>query len=283
MKDFTEFEFATEGFPARRVFKKGSGPAVVLMHELPGMIPECVDLARRIAEAGFTVYLPLLFGEPDVPFSIPRTLGFVGQLCISQEFYCFAKKRSSPITQWLRALCREAHAECKGPGVGVIGMCLTGGFVLSLMADESVIAPVASQPSLPLSLPLRPAQKSALGISENELAAAQARNQAGVTLLALRFSDDQTSPSERFESLRQVFGDTPEVVRDDDEICWKRGKTLETLEINSAPGNPFQLSCLSHAALTLELREAGHPTYTAFQQVIRFLKDQFVKRAEYSA
>lgn len=277
MKDFTKFEFASEGFPARRVFKKGTGPAVVLMHELPGMIPECVDLARKIAEAGFTVYLPLLFGEPDVPFSIPRTLGFVGQLCISQEFYCFAKKQSSPITQWLRALCREAHTECKGPGVGVIGMCLTGGFVLSLMADESVLAPVASQPSLPLSLPLCPAQKSALGISEDELAAAQARNQAGVPLLALRFTDDRTSPSERFDALRQVFGGTPEVLQDDAELRWKRGETLETLEVVSAPGNPFNIPSKSHPLLTLELREAGHPTHTAFMRVIEFLREQLNK------
>ncbi|MEO1125727.1 MAG: dienelactone hydrolase family protein, partial [Cyanobacteria bacterium J06639_16] len=265
MKDFISFNFGCEGFPPRQVFKKGTGPAVVLMHELPGMIPGCVDLARRIAAAGFTVYLPLFFGEPDTPFSVLRTLGFVGQLCLSQEFYCFAKRQSSPITQWLRALCRKAHEDSGGPGVGVIGMCLTGGFVLSLMADESVIAPVASQPSLPIGITLD--HKQALGLSNTELDQAKARADSGVPLLALRFSEDGTSPIERMEGLRAAFGDTPEIIRDDHELCWKRGKALETIEINSAQGNPFNVPKSSHAILTLGYRETGHPAHQAFERV----------------
>ena len=275
MRDFHAFEFKRDGFPPRQVFRKGNGPAVVLMHELPGMIPSCVDLARRIAAAGFTVYMPLLFGEPDTPFSIPGTLGFVGQVCISQEFYCFAKQQSSPITQWLRALCRKAHDDCGGPGVGVIGMCLTGGFVLSLMADTSVIAPVASQPSLPISI--TPAHKRALGISETELEQAQARARAGVPLLALRFSEDTTSPAERMESLRETFGGTPEVVQEDEQLCWKRGNAIETIEIKSGPGNPFNISKTSHAVLTLAYREAGHPAHTVFERVIEFMRSQMQK------
>jgi dienelactone hydrolase len=129
---------------------------VILIHELPGMIPACVDLARRIAQAGFAVYLPVLFGEPDQPLSVFRMLGYTVQICIRQEFYCFAKHQSSPITDWLRDLCRYAHQVRGDRGVGVIGMCLTGGFVLSLMADTSVIAPVASQPSLPFGLTAAP-------------------------------------------------------------------------------------------------------------------------------
>ncbi|CAA9362982.1 Dienelactone hydrolase [uncultured Leptolyngbya sp.] len=143
MQDFSMFKFS-DGSAERPVYRKGEGPAVVLMHELPGMIPECVDLARRIAAASFTVYMPLLFGQPDEPLSIPKTVGYTAQLCISQEFYCFAKHQSSPITNWLRALCRRAHQECGDRGVGVIGMCLTGSFVLSLMADNVVIAPVVA-------------------------------------------------------------------------------------------------------------------------------------------
>jgi len=186
MKDFSTFEFASEGFPARTVYKKGAGPAVVLLHELPGMIPECVDLGRRIAAAGFTVHMPLLFDQPDRSLSVGRTLGLVAQICISQEFYCFAKYQSSPITQWLKALCRKAHADSGGPGVGVIGMCLTGGFVLSLMADASVMAPVASQPSLPIGITR--GHRAALGVSEDDLEAAKTRAESEVPLLAIRFS-----------------------------------------------------------------------------------------------
>ena len=272
MKDFSTFEFASEGFPARPVYTKGTGPAVVLLHELPGLIPECVDLGRQIAAAGFTVYMPLLFDRPDRPFSVVKTLGLVAQLCISQEFYCFAKHQSSPITQWLKALCRKAHQDCGGPGVGVIGMCLTGGFVLSLMADESVLAPVASQPSLPISI--TGGHRAALGVSQDDLEAAKARADAGVPLLAIRFSEDSTSPKERFNTLRQTFGGTPEVVRDDEMMCWKRGKALETIEINSGPGNPFGISPRAHPALTLELRQAGHPTREAFERVLQFMQEQ---------
>lgn len=90
----------------RTVYKKGNGFAVILMHELPGMIPECVDLARRLAEANFTVYLPLLFGEANSPLSVPKILQYVAQLCISKEFYLLAKNKSSPIADWLKSLCR---------------------------------------------------------------------------------------------------------------------------------------------------------------------------------
>jgi dienelactone hydrolase len=272
MDDFLTFDFASEGFAARRVYRKGAGPAVVILHELPGLIPECVDLARRVADAGFTVYLPLLFGEPNQPFSALKMAGNLVELCISQEFYCFARYQSSPITDWLRSLCRKAHADCGGRGVGVIGMCLTGSFVLSLMADPSVIAPVASQPSLPVGF--TPEAKATLGVYPDELEKAQARAAQGVPLLALRYSEDALCPAEKFAALRQAFGGTPEKVEDSPELCWRRGKSLETLEINSAPGNPFEIPASSHAVLTLGYQEAGHPANRAFQRVVAFLKEQ---------
>jgi dienelactone hydrolase len=279
MEDFSVFELAYGEFPARRVYTRGRGPAVVLMHELTGMIPACVDLARRIADAGFTVYLPLLFGEPNQPFSLPSMVGFTLQLCISQEFYCFAKHQTSPITAWLRALCRKAKADCGGAGVGVIGMCLTGGFALALMADDSVIAPVASQPSLPFGI-TQP-QKSALGISPGDLATAQARASQGVPLLALRFSDDKISPPEKFDALRTAFGETPEVVEISEELCWKRGTALETIEINSSPGNPRKVPQSSHAVLTLGYDpDPAHPAHRGFQRVIQFLQDQMAHVGE---
>ncbi len=113
MEDFATFYFPENGSSQRLVYKKGSGAAVILMHELPGMIPECVDLARRLAE-NFTGYMPLLFGEPNQPLSIPKMLQYTAQLCISKEFYCFAKNKSSPITDWLKALCRHAKQESGG-------------------------------------------------------------------------------------------------------------------------------------------------------------------------
>lgn len=64
MQDFADFSFSYGN--ATRRYYQGNEPAVVIMHELPGMIPECVDLARKVASSGFTVFLPLLFGKPNV-------------------------------------------------------------------------------------------------------------------------------------------------------------------------------------------------------------------------
>ena len=272
MKDFSTFYFPEAGLTKRLVYKKGSGAAVILMHELPGMIPECVDLARRLAE-NFTVYMPLLFGEPDKPFSLGKTLKYTAQLCISHEFYCFAKNESSPITKWLKELCQYAKQECGGRGVGVIGMCLTGGFVLSLMAHESVIAPVTSQPSLPFGI--TPAHKKALGVSPDELNEAKERAKNGIPILALRFAKDFISPPDKFVTLRQEFGEETEIIEDSKELCWKRGTALETIEINSQPDNPYNISRFSHAVLTLGYREQDHPANRVYQRVVEFLEEQF--------
>ena len=278
MKDFNTFYLPENGSSKRLVYKKGSGAAVILLHELPGMIPECVDLARRLAE-NFTVYMPLLFGEPNKALSLPKMAKYTAQLCISQEFYCFAKNRSSPITEWLKKLCQQAKQESGGMGVGVIGMCLTGGFVLSMMADDSVIAPVASQPSLPFGV--SKSSKLALGVSPEELAIARARASKGVPVLALRFSDDQISPPEKFMRLRQEFGEEIEVIEESESLCWKRGKSLETMEINSSKSNPFNLPRYSHAVLTLGYdSEPDHPANRVYQRVVEFLQEQFAQAVE---
>lgn len=275
MEDFSTFYFSDNSSSKRLVYKKGTGPAVILMHELPGMIPECVDLARRLAEH-FTVYLPLLFGKPNQPLSPLRMAKYTAQLCISQEFYCFAKNKSSPITDWLKALCRHAKQECGGQGVGVIGMCLTGGFALSLMADDSVIAPVASQPSLPFGI--TPAHKKSLGISPDDLQNAKERANNGVPISALRFSEDTISPPEKFETLRQEFGQPTEKIDNTAELCWKKGTALETMVVNSKPNNAYGIPKNSHAVLTLGFSSnPEHPTNKVYQRVVEFLQEQLKK------
>ncbi len=152
-------------------------------------------------------------------------------------------------------------------------MCLTGGFVLSLMADESVIAPVASQPSLPFGI--SSAHKSALGVSPEDLALAKERAKNGVPILALRFSEDKISSPERFITLRQEFGEETEVIENSAELCWKRGSVLETMEINSRPNNPYNILQSSHAILTLGYSsESGHPANKVYRRVIEFLQEQ---------
>ena len=251
--DFTYFEFADGGI-AHRVYRKGSGPAVVLMHEAPGMASATIALGEEIASHGFTVFMPLFFGRPGENRLLFNSL----RLCVSREFHVFAARGGSPIVNWLRALCRAAWAECSGPGVGVIGMCLTGNFAIALMADGSVLAPVASQPSLPVAFTSR--GHAALGVTDSELAAAKSRCAAGVPLLCLRFSNDRSIPRERFEALRAAFG------------AGFRG-----IEIDSAPGNAHDLPPKAHSVLTLDFVDReGHPTRQARDRVLGFLAEQLL-------
>ncbi len=276
MRNFEKCNFPAPWLKLHPVYKTGSGSPVILMHELPGMTPECLNLAERIADAGFTVYLPLMFGELGQGTSWSQTLRFSIQLCISREFKLYARNQSSPITDWLRELCQKVLDEHPGPGVGVIGMCLTGGFVLSLMADKSVIAPVASQPSLPFGFVGH--FNKALGTSPHLLEGARDRAKQGVPLLALRFSEDCISPSDRFATLRREFGEPTKVIEDSESLCWRRGKTLETIEINSKPGNPYRIPSDAHSVLTFCSRDGNHPVNRVVTRVIEFLREQFSKQ-----
>ncbi len=177
---FSEETFTT-GERSFRLFSKGNGPGVILLHELPGLTHETVEFAEWIADRGFHVVMPLLFGSP---LQNPM-LGLLKSpvLCIRREFNNFAAGKSSPITVSLRALCRKLHAERGGPGVGAIGMCYTGGFVFAMMVEAALLAPVAAQPSLPLF------QSEALDVEPEKLALAANRTD-GMTLLGLRFEDD---------------------------------------------------------------------------------------------
>jgi dienelactone hydrolase len=192
---FEEFSFSVY-LRSKRVLKIGVGPAIVLMHELPGMTPQCLRLARLIAESGFTVYLPLLIGKPN-EHALAKNFF---RLCVSREFRIWASSKSSPVVDWLRALSRHVCYEHRGRGIGVIGMCLTGGFALAMVADPHVLACVASQPGLPF--PLTRSQKMSLGLSEDELE--RVRTNSCARILGLRFKDDRLSPAERMQRLMSL-------------------------------------------------------------------------------
>jgi dienelactone hydrolase len=202
---FDEFSFDTDrsdrpGGGERIVYRRGNGPAVVLIHELPGMTPECVDLGRRLADEGFTVYMPLMFGEPMKNYGMLPIIW----PCVWKEFNLLRARGKSHATDWIRALARQAHAEQGGKGVGAIGMCLTGGFVLSMMLDAEMIAPVLSQPSMPVG----PWNKSALGITEEERENAVKRSKnENIPVLGFKFAGDPLCPPERFQTLKKDFGE----------------------------------------------------------------------------
>jgi dienelactone hydrolase len=257
---FEQFDF-TSGGASKTVYWKGQGKPVLVMHELPGLTEFATRFADRLAAAGFTIYLPLLFGEPmkRAPLSYYR------QLCVSQEFGRLAKGVSAPITDWLRALARELSSRHEGSKVGAIGMCLTGGFVIPLILEPPVVAPVASQPSVPFSflyvltgLGAGPWMRQ-LNVSDADLGRAAERARAdGLTLLAFRFKSDRICVAGKLDRLREAFGDR-----------------LEEHQLDS-PG--FGLRS-PHAVLTEEYdkaRDAGpeHPTRIATARVIAFLRER---------
>src|SRR5262245_37889910 len=192
MPGYTSFSVSADG-RKKTVYTRGSGPGVLVMHELPGMVEQCVQFGDHLASRGFTVFLPLLFGGANVTNSALRTAAYTARVCIQREILLFASNVDSPIAAWLRSLAVDIRRRCPaGRGVGVIGMCLTGGFVLNLMLEDVVLAPIASQPSLPLPAP--GVSPEALCVSPQTLAAAKERSRE-VPLLCYRFAGDKLAPA----------------------------------------------------------------------------------------
>src|SRR5438309_162771 len=151
------------------VYRAGSGPAVIVVHEVPGITPLVAGFGRKVADSGLTAVLPSLFGTPGKSMTTGYAAKVVAQCCISREFTALALGKTSPITMWLRELAVAEHERCGGPGVGAVGMCMTGGFALAMMVDPVVKAPVLSQPSLPM--PLGAKRKAAVGLSDADFEA----------------------------------------------------------------------------------------------------------------
>jgi dienelactone hydrolase len=254
----TRFEHDGE---ARTVYRAGHGPGVVIMHEIPGITPEVAGFARRVVGAGFSVYMPDMFGTPGKAFSLPYVASQMARACISREFHVLAAHEASPITDWLRALCRHAHAEQGGVGVGAIGMCLTGNFALALMVDEAVMAPVLSQPSLPFGLGAE--RRGALHLSPEALETVRRRARGGCPVLGMRFTHDPLCPGERFETLRRELGE----------------EGFEGIEVDNGPGNPHGIPRIAHSVVTNDLvDEAGHPTREALDRVLGFFAERLHTR-----
>lgn len=237
------------------VYRRGSGPGVVLIPELPGATPEVIALAERLVDAGFHVVLPSVIGTPGRPVTGGYIAGSALRMCVSREFAAFARRADRPIAAFLRALARDVHARRGGPGVGVIGMCFSGGFALATAADASVLAPVVSQPAVP---PAIGAGRSATGLSPTEEAEVRRRAGDGLCALGLRFTNDRSVPAERFAAFERLLGDG-----------WR------AFEIDSSPGNPHGIPANAHSVLTDASATApGHPAHRANELVVDFLRER---------
>jgi dienelactone hydrolase len=235
----------------RDVYRTGSGPAVIVISEIPGITPKVAEFGRRVASIGCTAVLPHLFGTPGAEPTVGNAMKVAAQACISREFSTFAHRRTSPITAWLRVLARASRDECGGPGVGAVGMCLTGGFALAMMVDDVVLAPVLSQPSLPFALGA--SRKRDVGVSDVDLDRARQRcDDEDLCVLGLRFTGDKAAPGERFQRLRDTLGDH-----------------FVAVEIDSSAGNADGYRKAAHSVLTEDLiDEPGTATRAALDQVL---------------
>lgn len=258
LADFTVEAFTADG-ATRPVHRKGSGPGVVVISEVPGITPQVADFARRVVDEGFTVAMPDLFGDAGRPLSVPYMGATIARICVSREFTIFARRRASPVTRWLRALGRDLHERAGGPGIGAIGMCLTGGFALAMMVDPVMLAPVLSQPSLPFAL--TPAHARDLGISEADLSVVKQRcEDEDLCILGLRFRGDALSPGARFERLAEEFGDR-----------------FVGIQLDAADANPAQRPIPPHSVVTNDLiDEPGEPTFEARERVLQLFRDQLL-------
>ncbi len=199
--DRDEFTAADMTYP---YYRRGTGPGVVVIHEVPGITPLVQRFADEVVDSGFTVFMPSLFGEPGKESSNLYQAVSMTRVCIAREFTTWGLNETSPIIAWMRALARALHNEVGGPGVGAVGMCYSGGFALGMMVDEIMLAPVLSQPSLPLAIGKK--RGADLNLSPDDEEAVIARAAAGCDVLGLRFTDDMLVGS-RFTTLREKLGD----------------------------------------------------------------------------
>ncbi|MEU8912977.1 dienelactone hydrolase family protein [Streptomyces nigrescens] len=269
--DLTGFDrgtFTHEG-TTRRILRRGTGPAVIVLAEIPGITPKVLEFAERVAAIGCTAVLPVLFGTPGRdadPAHIGRLkaglymASSIGKVCVSREFTVLATGKSSPVVTWLRALAAHEHQRCGGPGVGAVGMCLTGGFALAMATDERLLAPVLSQPSLPLAL--TKSRGGTTDISAEELATVRGRcEREGLRVMGLRFRGDRLVPGDRFAFLRRELGEA-----------------FTAVELDDSAARPDAVQP-PHSVLTEHLIDApGQPTRAALDEVLDLFRTRLFEQ-----
>jgi dienelactone hydrolase len=259
LDDFTPRRIEIDGL-SKIVHVAGSGPAVIVMPETPGISPHLARFARWVRDAGLTVWMPSLFGRDGALPGVEESVATFKRTCVSAEFRKLAADEPSPITRWLRGLARIAHEECGGAGVGAIGMCFTGNFALSMMLEPAVLAPVLCQPTMPLE------DSAALESGPQELAAVGARlERENLTVRAYRFAGDRFCTAQRFAAYAAALGDRFE------------GRVLPDAAANTQDLPPFFEHVIkgAHSVVTVHLiDEAGQPTLAARDEILAFFADR---------
>jgi dienelactone hydrolase len=258
LQDFDPRRITLDGV-TKVVQVAGSGPAVIVITEMPGISPHVARFSRWVRDAGFTVYMPSLFGCDGAVPGVEEGAATLQRACVSAEFRAFAANESSPVTVWLRSLARLAHEECGGPGVGAIGMCFTGNFALTMMLEPAMLAPVLSQPSLPLDDP------AGIEAAPEDLAAVRQRlERDDLTVMAYRFEGDRFCKAERFAAYSEALGDR------------FVARVLPDSAANSETSPFFEHVVASpHSVVTAHLiDEQGQPTIAARDEILSFFAER---------
>jgi len=263
LADFDARRFELDG-DSRSVYVDGSGPAVIVLPEMPGISPDVARFARWVCDAGFTVYVPSLFGVDGAYPTTAESGEILKRACISKEFRAFAGGGTSPIVDWLRALARLAHSEAGGIGVGAVGMCFTGNFALSMTLEPAVIAPVVNHPSLPFDDP------AGLELSDEDAVAIQCRFETDdLHAIGYRFDNDRWCTGQRFAAYQALLGDRFD------------GRVVSGEFANPDPPPFFRdLVETPHSVVTAHLvDEEGHPTIKARDEILAFLHERLLPGA----
>lgn len=178
------------------VHRIGSGPPLILLHEVPGTGPHFVELAKNLAAEGYTVYAPVFFGT----FGHREGKTSLVKRCASRDWNCVGNTLSRAAED-LEKTVDVVRALHKAQDIGVIGMCLTGNLPLAVASEANIGAVVLAQPALPIaSGPL----VRKIGLTEAQIAEAKSGN---VPMLTFGFTEDCIAPPERLQALKDVFGE----------------------------------------------------------------------------
>lgn len=226
------------------VYSIGEGSkVVVIIQELPGIGQETLALADRFVGRGYRVVLPHLFG----PIGKTATASnFLRVVCMRREFKIFSKNMTSPIVDFLSKLCTSLKTKHQVKGVAVIGMCLTGNFAISLMANSDVLAGFASQPSLPIF------RQNSLHMSPEEMRKVKHNLDTVGAMHCGHFEKDRLCTKKKMNMLDENFNY-------DDK---------QRIIFHELPGK-------GHAILTMDfVDKKGHPTYDTLMEIFDYFDFQ---------
>ncbi|MFF2370803.1 dienelactone hydrolase family protein [Agromyces sp. NPDC058110] len=203
----------SDGTLAYECLERGDGPGVILLPEIPGIMPSTLELGELLVEAGFTVVMPSLFGVPGRRPNPLNQAGALARLCVLKEFRALSKDLRGPVTDFLRLVAADLAGRTAGRGVGIIGMCFSGGFAIATaVTTDDIAATVVSQPAAPF--PIAPSRARSIGVPAAELERyAASRTGEQPCVIGLRFSRDRTSGDARMATLEAHLGREVRVVR----------------------------------------------------------------------